>query len=113
MESGAGFVGTGPLDGIMADDDISAKSISFNPALLKTIFDWAWKCVLILWAVFSFYSNQDKLLQSLAETKTKIVTLETTINVLNRELMEERSDIQSLKTQLQDDRDFYMQTRKR
>lgn len=97
----------------MADEDLSAKSISFNPALLKTIVDWVWKAAIVIGLIAQFYTKQGNESRDLSELQTRMAGVETTVNQLNRELSDARGDIKALTAQLQSDRDFYIQTRKR
>jgi flagellar motility protein MotE (MotC chaperone) len=96
----------------MADEELP-KAVPFNPALLKTVFDWLWKAGIVIGLIAQFYSNQDKKTRDLSEMETRMAAVETTVNQLNRELSDARGDIKALTAQLQSDRDYYMQTRKR
>jgi hypothetical protein len=93
-------------------DEIIAKERSFNFATFQTIFDLGWKGLLLLWFAFQFYNNQDSLLKDRSRADARITKLETDFNKMDRDLVEQKAYNLSLKEQLDNDRQFYLQTRK-
>lgn len=96
----------------MADEELP-KAVSVNPALLKTLFDWLWKAGVVIGLIAQFYANQDKKTRDLSEMETRMAAVETTVNQLNRELSDARGDIKALTAELQSDREYSLQTRRR
>ena len=96
----------------MADETTAKESLPVNFATLKTFFDWGWKGLVVLWFAFQFYNNQDSLMKDRSKTESRITNLETQTNKLDRELVEQNAYSNSLKSQLDNDRQFYLQTHK-
>lgn len=77
---------------------------------IKTVFDVSWKLIPLLWVAMQFYSNQQSIDKKASSNEDKINKLETSFNKLDRSLVEVRSDAKALQQQMDNDRQFFLQT---
>ena len=95
----------------MAEEPSDQKTVPVNLGILKTALDWGIKGIGLLWLAFQFYSNQNQLLKSTAATDAKVSALDTEIKQMDREVLEQKSDIKALKQQVDDQKEFDRETR--
>lgn len=77
---------------------------------LKSIFDWGWKAIIILWAAFQFYSQQDRLAEREKQNEARIAKVETDFNELQRQKTDRDAILIRLQQQFEDNGEFYKLT---
>jgi peptidoglycan hydrolase CwlO-like protein len=64
----------------------------------------------VLWVIFQFYANQNTISEKSESNKKNIERLETSLNKLDRKVVEVQATANSLKEQMANDRQFYLAT---
>jgi hypothetical protein len=108
---GVGCVVSGRPGGKMASG--ASKGVHINLDLAKTLFDWALRIIPIIGFAFSFYINQDRAVDKSHSNDQRITSLDTKINELERELVQERIEKSALQQRVEDQEKFYLLTHNR
>ena len=90
--------------------------VELNLDLAKSIFDWSWKLLAAAFVIaqffFQFYMQQDRAQDRIKRDDSRIQKLETDLNQLQRELVQQRIEKGALQQQVQDQEKFYLLTTK-
>ena len=92
----------------------ATKGVSLNLDLAKSVLDWTLRIVpvvaTVVWFLIQFYIQQDRTQDRTKRDDAQIQKLETDLNLLNRELVQERIEKGALQQRVEDQEKFYLLT---
>jgi hypothetical protein len=95
---------------VLAEETDTQRDPAISLGVIKTAFDLGWKLLPVLWVIFQFYANQNTISEKSESNKKNIERLETSLNKLDRKVVEVQATANSLKEQMANDRQFYLAT---
>ena len=91
------------------------KGIVLNLDLTKSILDWSLKLLpaafVVAQFIFQFYMQQDRTQDRSKRDDDRIQKLETNLNQLQRELVQQKIEKGALQQQVEDQEKFYLLTK--
>ncbi len=91
------------------------KGIVLNLDLTKSILDWSLKLLpaafVVAQFIFQFYMQQDRTQDRSKRDDSRIQKLETDLNQLQRELVQQKIEKGALQQQVEDQEKFYLLTK--